>query len=146
MKRQVIYLDVRADTKEADEQIATLVGQALNCTFAEIEQPKNHYPQVAYVFGLKLRLIGVQGIDRKYAVKLVGYVDEDGFRTPGKGLSQHDQVDISAYIVDLLTMRTGLQWYQPTAEDRAAENKSSSAYDDWLGGVDDLRRARDLYD
>ncbi|WP_185845924.1 hypothetical protein [Kibdelosporangium aridum] len=55
-------------------------------------------------------------------------------------------MDISAYIVDLLTMRTGLQWYQPAAEDRAAENKWSAAHDDWLGGVEDLRRIQDLYD
>ncbi|RSM80013.1 hypothetical protein DMH04_30930 [Kibdelosporangium aridum] len=146
MKRQVIYLDVRVDTEETLEQVATRVGQALDCTFTEVEQPKNRYPYVAEVFGLKLRLLGVRGIDGKKVSKLVGHVSESGFRSPGKGLSEHDQVDVSAYIVDLLTMRTGLQWYQPTVEDRAAENKWSAAYDDWLGGVEDLRRLRDLYD
>jgi hypothetical protein len=44
-------------------------------------------------------------------------------------------VDISDYIVDLLTVRTGLQWYVPTAEDRKAEAKSAGRFDDWLGGL-----------
>ncbi|MFC0111704.1 hypothetical protein [Kibdelosporangium aridum] len=145
-KRQVIHLDVRADTDETLEQVATRVGQALNCTFAEVEQPKNWYPHVAEVFGLKLRLIGVVGIDRKKVAKLVGYVSDRGFYVSGKGLSEHDQVDISAYIADLLTMRTGLQWYRPTAEDRAAEGRWASAYDDWLGGIEDQRRIQDLYE
>ncbi|CAM3575934.1 hypothetical protein KIPE111705_14940 [Kibdelosporangium persicum] len=146
MRRQVICLDVRVDTGETQEQVATRVGRALNCTFTEVEQPKNRYPHVATVFGLRLRLIGALGIGRKEVCKLVGHVTDEGFRTPGKGLSEHDQVDISAYVVDLLTMRTGLRWYQPTAEDRAAENKWAAAYDDWLGGVDDQRRIQDLYE
>jgi hypothetical protein len=30
------------------------------------------------------------------------------------------------------TIRTGLQWYQPTPEDSAAERKAASGFDDWL--------------
>nr|WP_042185109.1 hypothetical protein [Kibdelosporangium sp. MJ126-NF4]CEL16527.1 hypothetical protein [Kibdelosporangium sp. MJ126-NF4]CTQ90480.1 hypothetical protein [Kibdelosporangium sp. MJ126-NF4] len=146
MKRQVLHLDVRADTTETKDEVAARVGRALNCAFTEVERPKNHYPRVATVLGLELRLTDERGINRKSVVKLDGYVTERGFRTPGRGLGEHASVDISAYIVDLLTMRTGLQWYRPTAEDRAAEGKASAAYDDWLGGVDDLRRMRDLYE
>lgn len=136
MKRQKIYLDIRTDTDETLEQVATRVGQALNCTFARGEFQR-WYAEVAYVFGLKISVAGVSGIDRKKVAKLVASVAEKGFRhaPDGSGPVEYERVDISAYMADLLTIRTGLQWYQPTPEDRAAEGKAADRFDDMLGGV-----------
>ncbi|XVQ15107.1 hypothetical protein ACQP1W_22025 [Spirillospora sp. CA-255316] len=136
MKRQVLYLSVRADTDETLEQVATRVGHALGCTFAEGEHER-WYAQVAYVFGLKLSLMGRTGIGGKNVAKLVSNVAEHGliYAQDGSGRVERDRVDISSYIVDLLTTRTGLRWYQPTAEDRVAEGRAAARFDDWLGGV-----------
>ncbi|MBC6447104.1 hypothetical protein [Actinokineospora xionganensis] len=121
---------------EALEQVAARVGQALNCTFARGEYQR-WYAQVADVFGLRISLAGVSGIGGKAVAKLVGNVGEDGFLYDSDGGDQveYDRVDISAYLVDLLTIRTGLQWYIPTPEDRTAEGKAASRFDDFLGGV-----------
>ncbi|WP_133794329.1 hypothetical protein [Actinokineospora alba] len=142
MKRQVIHFNARVDIErtpvpvEALEQVGARVGQALNCTFAEGEFQR-WYAQVAGVFGLKISLVGVTGIGGKSVAKLVGAVSEDGFLYDSDGGNQveYDRVDISAYIVDLLTIRTGLQWYQPTPDDYAAERKAARGFDDMLGGV-----------
>lgn len=139
MGRQVIFINVRTDTEAGDkgklEHIASLVGQALNCTFAEGEYER-WYAQLAFVFGLEVALVGRAGIGGKKVAKLVANVDERKLYTaPDGSLIEHDRVDISEYIVDLLTARTGLQWYVPTAEDRMAEGKASARFDDWLGGV-----------
>lgn len=136
MGRQVINLDVRADTTEALEHVAALVGQALNCAFAEGEHQR-WYAQVASVFGLKLSLVGRSGIGGKHVAKLVSKIDEPALihAPDGGGRIEHDDADISAYIADLLTVRTGLHWYLPTAEDRAAEAKAAARFDDYLGGV-----------
>ncbi|SFT06868.1 hypothetical protein [Saccharopolyspora flava] len=135
MKRQKIFFDVRVDTgEETLEQVAARVGEALNCSFDEGEYQR-WYAQVAELFGLKLHVAGVAGIGGKDVAKLVGSVAEKGFRyaPDGSGFAEFDQVDISAYIVDLLTIRTGLQWYQPTREDRAAEREAAGRFDDFLG-------------
>jgi hypothetical protein len=135
MGRQVIELDVRADTDEALTDVAALVGQALDCTFAEGEYQR-WYAQVAFVFGLKLSLSGRAGIGGKKVAKLVSNIGEPGLKhAPDGSRIERDSVDISDYIVDLLTVRTGLQWYVPTAEDRKAEAKSAGRFDDWLGGL-----------
>ncbi|TDC92333.1 hypothetical protein E1161_13230 [Saccharopolyspora aridisoli] len=142
MKPQKIHLDIRVDTDEtmktveALEQVAASVGQALNCTFVEGEFQR-WYAQVAYVFGLKLSVVGVAGIGGKDVAKLVGSVIEKGFRyaPDGSGLAEIERVDISDYMVDLLTIRTELQWYRPTPEDRAAERAAAGRFDDMLGGV-----------
>ncbi|MEO3824836.1 hypothetical protein [Actinomadura sp. B10D3] len=136
MKRQAIYLDVRADTDEHPGQVAARVGRALDCTFAEGEH-LGWYAQIAHVFGLKLVLVGRAGIGGKNVIKVTSQLAEADFlRTPdGNGRFEQDRVDISPYITVLLTLRTGLLWYQPTAEDRAAENKAASRFDDFLGGV-----------
>jgi hypothetical protein len=139
MGRQVIHLDVRADTAvdttEALEQVAALVGSALNCTFAEGEYQR-WYAQVALVFGLKLSLAGRSGIGGKQVAKLVSNIAEPGLKLApdGSGPIEQDRVDISGYIADLLTVRTGLQWYLPTAEDRRAEAKAAFQFDEQLRG------------
>ncbi|MEV0116903.1 hypothetical protein AB0H77_27290 [Streptomyces sp. NPDC050844] len=142
-KRQKVYFSVRVDTEEtpekpvkALEQVAERVGQALNCTFAEGEFQR-WYAQVADVFGLKLSVAGVGGIGGKSVAKLVGEVAEKGFRYAPDGSDQveYDRVDISAYMVDLLTIRTGLEWYQPTPEDLAAERGAAGRFHDRLGQV-----------
>ncbi|MBC6447105.1 hypothetical protein [Actinokineospora xionganensis] len=124
------------DTDEELEHVAARVGQALDCTFTRGEFQRG-YAQVSYVFGLKISVVGVYGIGGKDVVKLVGSVTEEGFLYAPDGSDQveYDRVDISAYLVDLLTIRTGLQWYQPTPEDRAAERKAAGRYDDILGGI-----------
>ncbi|SDP44341.1 hypothetical protein SAMN05192558_10960 [Actinokineospora alba] len=136
MKRQKIYFSARLDTDEELGQVAARVGQALNCTFARGEFQRGR-AEVSKVFGLKISLVGVFGIGGKDVVKLVGSVGENGFLYAPDGSDQveYDRVDISDYLVDLLTIRTGLQWYRPTPEDRAAERKAARGYDDWLGGV-----------
>ncbi|SDJ38041.1 hypothetical protein SAMN05192558_10962 [Actinokineospora alba] len=136
MKRQKIYFSVRLDTDEELQQVAARVGQALNCTFVRGEFQR-WYAEVAYVFGLKISVAGVSGIDRKKVAKLVASVAEKGFRQApdGNGPVEYERVDISAYMTDLLTIRTGLPWYQPTPEDHAAEGKAAGRFDDWLGGV-----------
>jgi hypothetical protein len=51
---------------------------------------------------------------------------------------------ISSSVADLLTIRTGLQWYrQPTPEDHAAERRAVGTFDDMLGGVDSRRAVAD---
>ncbi|WP_433328245.1 hypothetical protein [Spirillospora sp. CA-294931] len=89
------------------------------------------------MFGLKVSLVGRAGVGGKNVAKLVTNVAERKLISApdGSGRVERDRVDISPYIVDLLTMRTSLQWYQPTAEDRAAEGKAAARFDDWLGGV-----------
>ncbi len=136
MKRQEIYFDIRVDTGEALEHVAARVGQALGCAFAEGEFQR-WYAQVAYVFGLKLSVVGVAGIGGKEVAKLVGDVAEEGFlyAPDGSDMVEYDRVGISDYVVDLLTIRTGLQWYRPTPEDRAAEREAARGFDDMLGGV-----------
>ncbi|MEU4999358.1 hypothetical protein [Streptomyces sp. NPDC021622] len=150
-KRQKIHFSVRVDTDEtperpvkALEQVATSVGRALNCTFAEGEFQR-WYAQVADVFGLKLSVAGVGGIGGKSVAKLVGAVAEKGFRyaPDGSGQVEYDRVDISAYMVDLLTIRTGLEWYQPTPEDLAAERGAAGRFDDRLGQVSPQGWTRD---
>lgn len=144
MKRQKIHFIVRVDTDEELERVAARVGRALNCTFAEGEFQR-WYAQVAYVFGLKISVSGVD-IGSKKVVKLTGGVAEEGFlyAPDGSGDVEYDRVDISAFVVDLLTIRTGLQWYrQPTPEDHAAERRAVGAFDDMLGGVDSRRAAAD---
>ncbi|GGS45574.1 hypothetical protein [Actinokineospora fastidiosa] len=135
-RRQEISLNVRADTDDEMTQVAERVGQALGCTFAEGEYNK-WYAEVAEVFGLKLSLVPVHGIGGRKVAKLVSSIAEKGFLFAPDGSDdvEYDDVDISAYIVDLLTIRTGLRWYAPTAEDRAAEMKGVAAFDDWLGQV-----------
>jgi hypothetical protein len=136
MKRQKIHFALRADTDEALEQVAARVGQALNCTFA-VGEFQRWYAQVASVFGLELSVVGVSGIGGKNVAKLVGEVAEEGFlyAPDGSDLVEYDRVDISAYMVDLLTMRTGLRWYRPTPDDYAAEREAARGIGDWLGGV-----------
>jgi hypothetical protein len=142
MKRQKIHFSVRVDTDEtletvkALEQVAAGVGRALNCTFAEGEFQR-WYAQVADVFGLKLSVAGVAGVGGKSVAKLVGEVAEKGFLFAPDGSDdvEYDRVDISAYLVDLLTIRTGLRWYRPTDDDLAAERKAAAGFDDMLGGV-----------
>lgn len=135
MGRQVIGLDVRADTSEHLEQLAERVGQALSCTFAEGEHQR-WYAQVASVFGLKLYLVGRSGIGGKEVAKLISNIGEPGLKRASDGSRiELDEVDISAYIADLLTVRTGLQWYLPTAEDRLAESKAAFAFDDFVHGT-----------
>ena len=136
MKRQKIGLDIRADTNDGLEQVASRVGQALNCTFARGEFQR-WYAQVAHVLGLKLSVVGVTGIGGKDVAKLFGNVAEEGFRyaPDGSDWTEYDRVDISAYMVDLLTMRTGLQWYRPTPEDYVVERRAARGFDDWLGGI-----------
>jgi hypothetical protein len=137
MKRHVINISVRVDTEEPIEQTAARVGQALGCTFAEVEYQKNRHGHVAYVLGFRLRLEWAQGIGRKAVTRLTGIINDKDVRNApdGAGSAENVDADISPYIVDLLTMRTGLRWYQPTAEDVLFENRVSAAYDDWLGGV-----------
>ncbi|TYB56606.1 hypothetical protein FXF51_43300 [Nonomuraea sp. PA05] len=136
MKRHKIFLSVRADTDEALEQVAARVGQAMTCTFVRGEFQRWH-AQVAEVFGLRLALVGEYGISDKKVAKLVGVVAEKGFRhaLDGDGPIEYERVDISAYVVDLLTIRTGLRWYRPTAEDLAAEGAAARGIDDWHGQV-----------
>lgn len=138
MERQDIHLDIRVDTAEELEHVAERVGKALNCTFAEGEFQR-WYAQVATVFGLKLALVGVTGVGGKEVAKLVGEVAEEGFLYAPDGSDQveYGRVDISSYVVDLLTIRTGLRWYRPTAEDYAAERDAAGGFDDRLGGVGD---------
>ncbi|MGW5052651.1 hypothetical protein [Actinokineospora sp. NPDC004072] len=134
IRRQEIFLNVRADTDEEIEQVAQRVGQALGCAFAEGEYQR-WYAQVALVLGLKLSLVPVRGIGGKKVAKLVSSVAEKGFLFAPDGSDdvEYDDVDISAYIADLLTIRTGLQWYRPTREDRAAEMQGVAEFDNWLG-------------
>lgn len=136
MKRQEVYLSVRVDTDEDLEHVAERVGQALGCTFAEGEFHR-WYAQVAHVFGLKLSLVAVRGIGGKKVAKLVSSVAEKGFRHAPDGGDEveYEDVDISAYLVDFLTVRTDSQWYRPTPEDLAAERESVRGFDDWLGQV-----------
>ena len=142
-KRQQLYFSVRVDTDEtptpaeALQRVAAHVGEALGCTFAEGEYQR-WYAQVANILGLRLALAGVAGAGGKPVAKLVGAVDEKGPAAQG----EPDHVDISAYVADLLTIRTGLQWYQPTPEDRAAEGAAAARFDDFLGGVTDDERGR----
>jgi hypothetical protein len=139
MRRQIIDLDVRADTAvdstQALEHVAALVGQALNCTFTEGEHQR-WYAQVAFAFGLKLSLVGRSGIGGKQVAKLMSNIGEPGLiHAPDRRRIELDEVDISAYVADLLTVRTGLQWYLPTAEDRLAESKAAFAFDDFVHGT-----------
>ncbi|MEV8440693.1 hypothetical protein AB0425_25200 [Actinosynnema sp. NPDC051121] len=138
MKRHEIHLDIRSDTDEELEQVAERVGSALNCTFAEGEFQR-WYALVANVFGLELVLVGAHGVGGKKVAKLMGEVAEEDFLYAPDGSDQveYDRVDISLYVVDLLTIRTGLQWYRPSAEDYAAEREARSGFDDWLGGLHD---------
>jgi hypothetical protein len=135
MKRQKIHFSVRLDTEESLERVATRIGQALNCTFVEGEF-QGWYAQVAHVLGLKISVSGVD-LGGKKVARLVGAVAEEGFLYAPDGSDdvEYDRVDISAYVVDLLTIRTGLQWYRPTREDRAAEGRVVAEFDDVLGGV-----------
>jgi hypothetical protein len=136
MKRQEISFSARVDTDEELEQVAARVGQALNCPFVEGEFQR-WYAQVADVLGLKISVSGVSGIGGKKVAKLYGEVAEEGFlyAPDGGDAVESDQVDISAYVVDLLTIRTGLQWYRPTPEDYAAERRAARVFHDMLGGV-----------
>lgn len=136
MKRQKIRFSARVDTDEELEQVATRVGQALNCTFAEGEFQR-WYAQVANVFGLKISVSGVWGIGGKKVAKLIGEVAEKGFLYAPDGSDdvEDELADISAYVVDLLTIRTGLQWYRPTPDDYDAERTAARGFDDMLGGV-----------
>lgn len=136
MKRKKIYFDIRADTDEALEQVAARVGQALNCTFDKGEFQRWH-AQVAYIFGLKIAVVGEYGVGDKKVARLVGGITKKGFRYAlgGSGFAEYDRGDITASLVDLLTIRTGLQWYQPTAEDYVAERAAARGIDDWHGGI-----------
>lgn len=136
MKRQKIRFSARVDTDEELEQVAARVGEALDCTFGRGEFQR-WYAQVADVFGLRISISGVSGIGGKKVAKLVGEVAEEGFLYAPDGSDdvEYDRVDISAYVVDLLTIRTGLPWYRPTPEDYAAERKAARGLDDWLGGA-----------
>jgi hypothetical protein len=140
MKRQKIHLDMRVDTDEKTTQVAVWVGQALNCTFTRGEFQR-WYAQVAHVLGLKLSVVGVTGIGGKRVVKLVGEVAEEGFlyAPDGSDWIEYDRVDISAYVIDLLTMRTELRWYSPSSEDYVAERNAARGFDDWLGGTESSR-------
>jgi hypothetical protein len=144
MKRQKIRFSARMDTDEELEQVATRVGQALNCTFAEGEF-QEWYAQVADVLGLEISVSGVFGIGGKKVAKLYGEVAEKGFLYAPDGSDdvEYDRLDISAYVVDLLNIRTGLQWYRPTPEDYAAERRAARGFDDMLGGVGSQRSATD---
>jgi hypothetical protein len=144
MKRQEISFSARVDTDEELEQVATRVEQALNCMFAEGEFQR-WYAQVANVFGLKISVSGVWGIGGKKVAKLYGEVAEKGFLYAPDGSDdvEYDRLDISAYVVDLLNIRTGLQWYRPTPEDYAAERRAARGFDDMLGGVGSQRSATD---
>ncbi|GAB3895030.1 hypothetical protein GCM10029964_074330 [Kibdelosporangium lantanae] len=77
------------------------------------------------------------GVGGKNVAKLVGEVSEHAFRYAPDGSDDvdHERVDISAYVVDLLTVRTGLRWYRPTGADYAAERKAARGLTDWLGGI-----------
>ncbi len=136
MRRQDLHISARVDTDEELEQVAARVGQALNCSF-ERGEFQRWYAQVAHVLGLKISISGVSGIGGKNVVKLVGEVAEEGFLYAPDGSDdvEYDRMDISSYMVDLLTIRTGLQWYRPTPEDYAAERQAARGVDDMLGGV-----------
>jgi hypothetical protein len=136
MKRQEIHFGARVDTDEDLKKVAARVGKALGCTFkkGEFQRGPAH---VGYVFGLKISVVGVYGVGGKKVAKLVGDVTEEGFLYAPDGSDdvEYDRVDIGAYVVDLLTIRTGLSWYRPTQADYAAEREADRGIDDWHGGV-----------
>jgi hypothetical protein len=136
VRRQKIRFSARLDTDEDMPQIAARLGQALGCAFTRGEFAR--WPaQVADVFGLRISVMGVGGIGGKNVAKLVGEVGERGFLYAPDGSDdvEYERVDISDYVVDLLTIRTGLPWYRPTDADYAAEREAARGLDDWLGGV-----------
>jgi hypothetical protein len=136
MKRHAIDFDVRLDTDDDLQLVAARVGLALDCTFVRGE-PGRWDEQRAYVFGLGLAMGNATGIGRKRVVKLHGAVAAQGFgyAPDGSYTVEYDFIDISAYIVDLLAVRTELEWYRPTPEDLAAEHRFRKFdMDEYLGG------------
>lgn len=85
---------------------------------------------ISEALGVRMALAPWRGVGGKRVFWLHGDVIEPGFLDgPEDEPLEFDQVDISAYMVDLLNMRTPYRWYIPTSADLDAENEHGRALD-----------------
>lgn len=124
---------IRTDDAAVLEEIAGTLALALGCSFTKGKFRKMP-ALVAESLGVTISLTPWRGVGNKKIFRLHGDVLEPGFvaETVTEPV-EIERIDISAYMVDLLNIRTPYRWYIPTLADLDAENEHAIAVDRALG-------------
>jgi hypothetical protein len=133
IRRTRIDFSIRTDDTVSREELADSLALALGCSFAKGRFRKMP-ALVAESLGVSISLTPWSGIGGKKIFRLYGDVLEPGFVAETETETvEIERTDISAYMVDLLNIRTPCRWYVPTLADLDAENEHARAVDRAMG-------------
>jgi hypothetical protein len=130
MRRTIVDFAVRTTADLPLNTLAAELERALSCSFRDGRY--HGVPAlVADVIGLEVALLHWGGVGGRPIFRLDGEVQDPRFVDvpPGETL-EIDALDISPYLADVLTIRTGHDWYVPTDVDRAAEQEHAKLIDE----------------
>ena len=130
MPRNLIRFDVRVVTSSAIEEVAAQVAAALGCTFVEgrVQQVPS---MVAELFGLSISIQPWRGLGERPILRVRGQIlDPRWVEGADWEEWQSHSTDISAYVADLLSLRTSFDWYLPSDEERSAERAFGARLDE----------------
>jgi hypothetical protein len=127
--RTTIAFDLRTAADGSLESAASLVAGVLGCTFHE-EDVEKVRSMVAELFGLTVSL-QPWSIDDQLIYRLRGGIADTRIvrRVEGRAPSV-TEIDISPYVLDLLTASGEAIWYIPTRDDHLREAETGAALDD----------------
>jgi hypothetical protein len=122
--RTKIGFDIRTAGSDIGA-VAASVGEVLCCEF-EDEEIEKIPSKVARVLGLRLSLqpwsvTGSPIIRFRGVVDVIAMIERDGAGI----MPSFTTIDVGDYLVDLLGLTTGLDWYVPSFDDRVAENETA---------------------
>lgn len=122
--RTKIGFDIRTASPDLDG-VAESVGRVLGCEF-EDEEIEKVPSKVARMLGLRLSLqpwsvSGSPIIRFRGVVDAISMIERDG----AGDMPSFTTIDVGDYLVDLLGLTTGLDWYVPSFDDRVAENETA---------------------
>jgi hypothetical protein len=129
MKRTVLEFSVRSKDIRTLDEVSTLIGKALGCSFCDGEIHKIP-ARVALLLGMLIGVYKWRGQNSESIFRLHTDVGNDGFfRAPeGQGV-EIEIVDISQAIIDLLDVSGAGEWYVPSKVDVTAEVEYSYEVD-----------------
>lgn len=122
--RTHLMFDLRTTLSRPLAEVAEVVARTLSCEFQE-EDVEKVSSLVANVMGLEIVLQPWSVHDRRI-VRLRGQISGPllAQRVDGHAPSV-TRIDISPYLLDLLTLSTDLDWYLPNRDDELAESETA---------------------
>jgi hypothetical protein len=127
--RTTLTFDLRTVATQPIEVVAQSVADVLGCTFQEEEIEK--IPSLAArVLGLKISL-QPWSVHETRIFRLHGAIGDTRIlqRIDGRAPSV-TSIDISPYVMDLLTTHTDIEWYFPTRDDYLEESETARQLDE----------------